>query len=106
MPCLFSDYGDYDDRDIPFDEVDYLPRDDQMLAFGYIEDITYANGRSDTMLKVCPRIEQCFPLKKLINGNTDYIRIGIRYPAVFFREGLTVVKRDLIAGLRDLGIQI
>lgn len=106
LPCLFSDYGDYDDRDISFDEVDYLPRDDQMLAFGYIEDITYANGRSDTMLKVRPRIEQCFPLKKLINGNTDYIRIGIRYPAVFFREGLTVVKRDLIAGLRDLGIQI
>ena len=106
LPCLFSDYGDYDDRDIPFDEIDYLPRDDQMLAFGYIEDITYANGRSDTMLKVRPRLEQCFPLKKLINGNTDYIRIGIRYPAVFFREGLTVVKRDLIAGLRDLGIQI
>lgn len=106
LPCLFSDYGDYDDRDIPFDEVDYLPRDDQMLAFGYIEDITYANGRSDTILKVRPRIEQYFPLKKLINGNTDYIRIGIRYPAVFFQEGLTVIKRDLIAGLRDLGIQI
>lgn len=107
LPCLFSDCGDFDDVGVPYFERDFIPREAAEFAFGYVEDISFAKGKEDILVTVRPRIRQSVPQKELIDNQIHiYTKIGLRYPAPFYCEGLTIVEGNLIAGLRELGIKI
>ena len=107
LPCLFSFQGDFDEVGVPYDDLDFLPNEDNTFAFGYLEEIGIAMGKEDIVITIRPRIEQLIPQIKLIdNLSRIYSYIGVRYPSVFYSEGLTIVQGDLLAGLNKLGIQI